>query len=55
MNKPTILIVEDDTPIRNLLRTTLKSHDYKFITAANGESAIMQASSHNPDIVLLDL
>lgn len=55
MNKPTILIVEDDIPIRNLLRTTLKSHDYKFITAANGESAIMQASSHNPDIVLLDL
>ncbi len=55
MSKPTILIVEDDAPIRNLISVTLKSRDYKYITAQNGESAIMQASSHNPDIVLLDL
>ncbi len=55
MNKPTILIVEDDTPVKNLISVTLKSNDYKFITASNGESAIMLAASHNPDIVLLDL
>ena len=55
MNKPLILIVEDDAPVRNLITTTLKAHDYKFITAQNGNSAIMEASSHNPDIVLLDL
>ena len=55
MNKPFILVVEDDAPVRNLITTTLKAHDYKFITAQNGNNAIMEASSHNPDIVLLDL
>lgn len=55
MNKLNILVVEDDAPIRNLITTTLKTHDYKYLTAPNGASAIMEASSHNPDIVLLDL
>ena len=55
MNKLTILAVEDDAPIRNLITTTLKTHDYRYITTSNGESAILEASSHNPDIVLLDL
>lgn len=55
MNNPFILVVEDDAPIRNLITTTLKTHEYKFISASSGEQAIMQASSHNPDIVLLDL
>ena len=55
MNNPLILIVEDDPPIRNLITTTLKAHEYKYLTAQNGENAIIQASSHNPDIVLLDL
>lgn len=55
MNKTLILVVEDDPPIRNLMSTTLKAHDYRYLTAPNGESAVMLASSHNPDIVLLDL
>ena len=55
MNKALILVVEDDRPIRNLIVTTLKTHDYKYLVAENGSSAILEASSHNPDIVLLDL
>ena len=55
MNKPLILVVEDDAPVRNLITTTLKANDYRYLVAANGESAILEASSHNPDIVLLDL
>ena len=55
MSKVTILVVEDDTSVRNLISTTLKAHDYRFITAATGESAVMEAASHNPDILLLDL
>ena len=55
MNKPLILVVEDDVHVRNLITLNLKTHDYKYITAQNGESAIMEASSHNPDIILLDL
>ena len=55
MNKPVILIVEDDPPVRNLMTTTLRTHDYRYLTAPNGETAILEAASHNPDIVLLDL
>ena len=55
MNKLLILVVEDDTSVRNLIATTLKAHDYRYLTAPNGQSAILEASSHNPDIVLLDL
>ena len=32
MNKPLILVVEDDRPVRNLIVTTLKSHDYRYLT-----------------------
>lgn len=55
MNKPLMLVVEDDNSVKNLMTTTLKAHDYRFLTAPNGASAILEASSHNPDIVLLDL
>ena len=55
MNKPLILVVEDDGTVRNLITTTLKSNDYRYLTAADGESAIAAASTQRPDIVLLDL
>lgn len=55
MNKPLILVVEDDKAVRTLITTTLKAHDYRFIEAVNGETAILAATSHNPDIILLDL
>lgn len=55
MNKPVILIVEDDTAIRNLIATTLETQNYKFHIAVSGHQAVMEAASHNPDIILLDL
>ena len=55
MNKPLILIVEDDPPIRNLISVTMEAHDYKYIVAGNAGNAILEAASHNPDIMLLDL
>ena len=56
MNKTsTILVVEDDSAVRNLISTTLQAHNYKYLLASNGETAILEASSHNPDIILLDL
>ena len=51
MNKPLILVVEDDNSVKNLITTTLKAHDYRYLTATNGADAILEASSHNPDIV----
>ena len=55
MNSPVVLVVEDDIPVRNLIVTTLKTHEYKFLSAVNGTEAIMIASTHNPDVVFLDL
>ncbi len=55
MSKSLILIVEDDPYVRNLMTTTMSANEYPYLTAQNGQSAIMEASSHNPDIVLLDL
>lgn len=55
MNKLLILVVEDDASVRNLIATTLKAHDYRYLTASDGQSAILEASSHNPDIILMDL
>lgn len=55
MNNLLILVVEDDAPVRNLIGTTLKTHGYDYITATNGENAVMQATSNNPNVVLLDL
>ena len=55
MNDFLVLIVEDDNAIRNLISITLKTHDYKYITAQNAEMALVQCSSYNPDIILLDL
>lgn len=55
MNKPLILVVEDDPPVRNLITTTLKTNDYRYLSAQNGQTALLEASSHNPDIILLDL
>ncbi len=51
----TILIVEDEPPIRRLLRTTLGAHDYRTLEAANGAEALAALRHHRPDLVLLDL
>ena len=55
MNKPLILIVEDDAAIRNLIATTLETQDYRFHTAQTGAQAVFEAVSQKPDIILLDL
>lgn len=55
MNRFQILVVEDDPPVQNLITTTLKANEYRFITAKNGETAVSETASRNPDIILLDL
>ncbi|MBQ7014253.1 MAG: response regulator transcription factor [Oscillospiraceae bacterium] len=55
MNHSRILVVEDDSAVRNLIVTTLDTNNYKYLTAPNGKTAVMEAASHNPDIILLDL
>lgn len=55
MNKPLILVVEDDPTVRNLITTTLRANHYDYEAAPNGESALLVATTGQPDIVLLDL
>lgn len=53
--KKKILIVEDDFYIRDLYSIQAKLMNYEVITAADGEEAIANIRSHQPDLVLLDL
>ena len=55
MDKPAILIVEDDRSIRNMIAVTLEAEGYTFYTAENGREALLASTSRQPDIVLLDL
>ena len=55
MNLCHVLVVEDDAPVRNLITSTLRANGYRHTVALNGESAVMETASANPDIMLLDL
>ncbi|GGA19786.1 response regulator [Paenibacillus physcomitrellae] len=54
-NKPVILVVEDDKPIRKLITTTLETQGYKYLTAHTGEASILETLSRAPDLMILDL
>lgn len=55
MNKPFILVVEDDKAIRKLITTTLETQGYLYHTAETGSASILEAVSKHPDIIILDL
>jgi two-component system KDP operon response regulator KdpE len=52
---PTVLVVEDDPRMRRYLRNALSDHHLRVIETQSGSEALAQASSHNPDLVVLDL
>jgi len=55
MNKPLILVVEDDKAIRKLITTTLETQGYQYHTAETGEASILEVVTKLPDIIILDL
>ena len=52
---PCILVVEDDERIRSYITTILTSSGYSILETANARTALSIITSHNPDLLLLDL
>ena len=55
MNTDTILIVDDETQIRRLLKITLSASGYKTIEASTGKEGLQMAASYQPSLIILDL
>ena len=55
MAKQKILIVDDDEDVSRGLRVILRAHDYVTVVAGDAVTAISQAKSENPDLILLDV
>jgi two-component system cell cycle response regulator DivK len=51
----TILIVEDNTKNRVLLRDILRFHGYETIEASDGNEGVIKAKEQKPDLVLMDI
>lgn len=51
----TILIVDDEPPIRRLLRTSLGSQGFQIVEAATGSEALVEMKQAKPDLIILDL
>lgn len=52
---PLVLVVEDESQMRKFIRASLASHGYRILEAERASEVIMLITSHNPDLVLLDL
>jgi two-component system KDP operon response regulator KdpE len=52
---PLVLVVEDEPQMRRFLRPALEGQGYRVVEATTAQEAIVLASTHNPDCVLLDL
>jgi two-component system, OmpR family, KDP operon response regulator KdpE len=50
-----ILVVEDEPDIRNILRALFEGDHYRFIEAGTAERGEIEARSHKPDLLLVDL
>ena len=50
-----VLVVEDEPQMRRFIRATLTSHGYRLLEAGTAAEALTLATTHNPELVLLDL
>ncbi|MEO6131342.1 MAG: response regulator [Saprospiraceae bacterium] len=55
MNKPAILVIDDEPQIRKLLNIVLESNGFKVSNAAKGKEGVSLAASLQPDLILLDI
>jgi len=52
---PLVLVVEDEPQMRRFLRASLTSHGFRLLEAGTAQEALALATSHNPEMILLDL
>jgi two-component system KDP operon response regulator KdpE len=50
-----VLIIEDDSGIRGILRTLLETQQYRVVEAENGARGVIEARNRRPDLILVDL
>ena len=55
MSKKKILIVDDNEDVSRGLRILFRAHDYTTVVAGDAVTAISQAKSEKPDLIVLDL
>jgi two-component system, OmpR family, KDP operon response regulator KdpE len=55
VNKPEILIIDDEPQIRKLLEITLEGNGYMPRSASSAKEGMIMAGNHPPDLILLDL
>jgi len=55
MNHATILVVDDESQIRRVLRATLSTSGYDVVEAKDGQEAIDMVIRERPDLILLDV
>lgn len=55
MSDPTVLLVDDDAPIRRMLRRTLAAEGYDVAAVADGGAALAQVERSLPDLIVLDV
>lgn len=55
MGKATILVVDDERKIRDLVRSYLEAEGYSVLTAETGQGALELALRTHPDVIVLDL
>lgn len=52
---PTILVVEDDSQIRQFLKVGLESNGFGYLEALRGKEGLAEVATRNPDLIILDL
>ena len=52
---PLVLVVEDEIQMRRFLRTTLSALEYRVVEAETAAEALVAVTTHNPDVILMDL
>jgi len=53
--RPLILVVDDEEPLRKLLRVNLSLEGYDIIMASNGKSSLKKFQKYQPDMIILDI